>query len=256
MNKKKKVLLSVESLEKEINGKKILNNINFNLKQGTTLGVVGESGSGKTTLAKTIMGFSQPTSGKIVFLNRNIFDASIKDIKELNKNRQMIFQNNYSSLNPKMTIKEIISEPLQLNLNLTKGQMNDKIISLVNDVGLSKEYLYKYPDECSGGERQRVGISRAISLNPKLLICDEPVSSLDMSNQNKILELLYNLKTKYNMTYLFISHDLSVIRKISDQLIIMKEGEIVESGDTEEVFKNHKHQYTQELISSIPKIFT
>jgi len=232
-----------------------VNNANLEIYQGEILAVAGESGCGKSTLAKSVMKLVDIESGQIFLNGKNI--ANLKkhdDIKHFYQNVQMVFQNPYSSLNPKMKIREILSEPLVINTKLAKEQINQKIKETISKVGLDDTILDNYPHEFSGGQRQRIAIARALISDPKFIIADEPVSALDVSIQAQIINLLKSLKENYNLTFLFISHDLSVIKYISDRIAIMYLGEIVEIGKTEEIFADPKHPYTKALLSSVPEL--
>ena len=233
---------------------KAVKDFSINIRRGEILAIAGESGCGKSTLSKAIMRLVEHSSGEIIFEGKNICSLNNKELKDYRRNVQMVFQNPYASLNPKMTIKEILLEPLILNTKISKKEMNDIVNEKIEQVGLTNDQLSLYPHEFSGGQRQRIAIARALMLNPKLLIADEPVSALDASIQGQILNLILDLKDKYNITILFISHDLNVIRYISDRVGIMYFGELVELNSTQEIFENTKHDYTKLLINSIPKI--
>ncbi|KPK32428.1 MAG: peptide ABC transporter ATP-binding protein [Chlamydiae bacterium SM23_39] len=228
---------------------KAVDNINFNIKKGETLGLVGESGCGKSTLARVILRLIPQTAGEVFFNKTNIFDLSIKEFKKYRKKMQIIFQDPYSSLNPRMTIKEILEEPLKIHK--IKGE---NIYTLLDYVKMSKSCLKKFPHEFSGGQRQRITIARALSLNPEFLILDEPISSLDVSIQAQIINLLKTLQKNLKLTYLFIAHDLAVVKYISTQIAVMYLGEIVEQAPSEKIFKNPFHPYTKNLINSSLKI--
>lgn len=231
-----------------------VNNLSLEIKSGEILAIAGESGCGKSTLAKAIIGLEDIESGEIFFDNKKIQTMNKSEIRNFRKNIQMIFQNPFASLNPKMKIVDILAEPLEINTNLTKTEIHNKILEMLDKVGLDKYCLNKYPHEFSGGQRQRIAIARALILDPQLVLADEPVSALDVSIQAQIINLLKDLKEKYNFTFLFISHDLSVIKYLSDRVGIMYLGEIVELGKSDEVFYSPKHPYTKALLSAVPKI--
>lgn len=233
-----------------------VNNVSLNIKKGEILAIAGESGCGKSTLAKTIMKLIASNSGEILFNGQNILKYKTRDEnKNFYKKMQMIFQNPYSSLNPKMKISEILKEPLLINTKYNQNEIQNIIEENLKKVGIEKSALKLYPHEFSGGQRQRIAIARSLILNPEFIIADEPVSALDVSIQAQIINLLKQLKDDYNLTFLFISHDLSVIKYISDRIAIMYLGEIVEIGKTEEIFKSPKHPYTMALLSAVPELY-
>lgn len=229
-----------------------VNGVSFTVNEGETFGLVGESGCGKSTLARLIMGLIKADSGEINFEGRNFLQLSGKELRKNRKSMQMVFQKPYESLNPKMTVEQIIRAPFDIHGVYSKQERVQKVKELLEMVGLSQQYLDRYPHEFSGGQRQRIGIARAIALHPKLVICDEAVSALDVSIQSQILNLLNDLQIDFNLTYLFISHDLSVVKHVSDKIGVMYLGEMVEVGDAETVYNNPKHPYTQALLSAIP----
>lgn len=232
-----------------------VNNVSLDIQKGEILAIAGESGCGKSTLAKAIMKLVQSDSGEILLNGENVLNLKHnKDLKKFYQKVQMIFQNPYSSLNPKMKIGEILKEPLIINTNLKKEEITKIVEEKIEKVGLDKSALDLYPHEFSGGQRQRIAIARSLILNPEFIIADEPVSALDVSIQAQIINLLKQLKEDFNLTFLFISHDLSVIKYLSDRIAIMYLGEVVEIGRTEEIFKNPKHPYTKALLSSVPEL--
>lgn len=232
-----------------------VNNVSLDIQKGEILAIAGESGCGKSTLAKAIMKLVQSDSGEILLNGENVLNLKHnKDLKKFYQKVQMIFQNPYSSLNPKMKIGEILKEPLIINTNLKKEGITKIVEEKIKKVGLDKSALNLYPHEFSGGQRQRIAIARSLILNPEFIIADEPVSALDVSIQAQIINLLKQLKEDFNLTFLFISHDLSVIKYLSDRIAIMYLGEVVEIGRTEEIFKNPKHPYTKALLSSVPEL--
>ncbi len=231
-----------------------VNNLSLDIKKGEILAVAGESGCGKSTLAKAIILLEAASNGEIIFDGKNILQMQKAELKEFRKRAQMVFQNPYASLNPKMKIFDTLKEPLKINTNLTDEEIREKVEEIICKVGLDKDCLNLYPHEFSGGQRQRIAIARALILNPEFILADEPVSALDVSIQAQIINLLKDLKDDYNLTFLFISHDLSVIKYLSDRVAIMYLGEIVELGKTDEIFFTPEHPYTKALLSSVPKI--
>ena len=232
--------------------------VSFYIREGETLGLVGESGCGKTTTARVILRAYEPTAGEVWFADRNLGRVNIptlekQQVKQLRQNMQLIFQDPYSSLNPRMTLLQIVGEPLLVNGVAHGNELRDRVAELLKVVGLRSEYMSRYPHAFSGGQRQRIGVARALALNPQLVVCDEPVSALDVSIQAQILNLLQNLQEQFHLTYLFISHDLSVVEHISDRVAVMYVGKLVESATTEELFINPQHPYTEALLSAVPK---
>jgi len=227
--------------------------INFFIKKNSVFGLVGESGCGKSTVGKLVLRLLEPTNGTVHFKKENIFNLSKKEMRNLRKNMQMVFQDPFTSLNPKMTMGEIIKEPILVHkLYDNKQDLNLRVFELIKLVGLNVEHDRKYPHEFSGGQRQRIAIARAIAINPSFIVADEPVSSLDAFIQLQVLDLMKDLQKKLNLTYLFISHDLSVVKYMCDTVAVMYLGKIIEMGDTFDVFNNPKHPFTQALISAIP----
>ena len=233
---------------------KAVNGVSFSVFEGETLGLVGESGCGKSTLGKTIMNIELATAGEILYKGKDITKLNKAQIATMRKEIQIIFQDPFASLHPRMTIGQAISEPIAVHHpESNKTKRKQQVLDLLEKVGLEASYFYRYPHELSGGQRQRVGIARAIALQPKLLICDESVSALDISVQAQVLNLLNDLKELYNFTYIFISHDLAVVKYMADQLIVMNNGKIEEAGDADEIYANPRKEYTQALIEAIPK---
>ena len=229
---------------------KALENINLKLFQGETLGLIGESGSGKTTLSNSILKIHEFEKGEIEFMGKDISEIKGKELIEFRKNIQIVFQDPYSSLNPLQKVKDIIGEPMIVHKVYAKNKIYEKCIDIVKDVGLDESYMERYPHELSGGQRQRICIARAISVNPKVLICDESVSALDVSIQATVLNLLNRLKEKYNFTYIFISHDLSVVRYMSDKILVLYNGKVIEYQDADKLFNSPKERYTKKLIKA------
>ncbi|MDI9370614.1 MAG: ATP-binding cassette domain-containing protein [Synergistaceae bacterium] len=230
-----------------------VDNVNFEIKQGTTLGVVGESGCGKSTLGRTILRLIEPTAGEIFYNGENIVGFSPKKMREMRKNMQIIFQDPYSSINPRMSVSEIVAEFMVVNKTCSsKRELRERTSELMEIVGLAERLADAYPHELDGGRRQRIGIARALSLNPKFIVCDEPVSALDVSIQAQILNLLMDLQDEYALTYMFITHNLSVVKHISDEIMVMYLGHCVEKAPSKELFKNPLHPYTKALLSAIP----
>lgn len=232
-----------------------VDHVNFNIYPGETLGLVGESGCGKSTVGNVLMRLHTPTGGEMIYNGKDVFKVSnAADSFEMRSKIQIIFQDPYSSLNPRKTIRSILSEPYVIHKLGNKAEIEKKIRELCDDCGISEELLDKYPHELDGGKRQIVGIARALSLSPDFIVCDEPVSSLDVSIQATIINLLMDLQEKRGLSYLFISHDLSVVRHISNRIAVMYLGQIIEMADTDEVFENAVHPYTIALLSAIPRI--
>ncbi len=266
----KPVLLQVNSLKKHfpiqrgffaskiVGYVKAVDDVSFYIREGETLGLVGESGCGKTTTGRLILRAYEPTSGEIWFNDRNLGRVNIptldkKQLAQLRQNMQLIFQDPYSSLNPRMTLLEIVGEPLYVNKVAQGKELKERVAELLRVVGLRPEYMARYPHAFSGGQRQRIGVARALALHPQLVICDEPVSALDVSIQAQILNLLKDLQEQFRLTYLFISHDLSVVEHISDRVTVMYVGKLVESAATTELYTNPRHPYTEALLSAVPK---
>jgi len=261
MGKLSDILIEVKDLKKYFPVKnginknnfiKAVDGVSFNIRRGETFGLVGESGCGKSTLGRTITRLYDATAGDIFFEKNNIAKLNKKQMKQYYKKMQIIFQDPYSSLNPYMNVKELIEEPLTLHTKLSKLERKEKIESLLEMVGLKKDDMDKFPHEFSGGQCQRIGIARAISTNPDFVLCDEPISALDVSIQAQVVNMLEDLQKEMGLTYLFVAHDLSMVRHISDRIGVMYLGSIVEVGRSNDLYKNPLHPYTKGLLSSIP----
>lgn len=241
-------------LLREVGSVKAVDDVSLIVRKGETLGLVGESGCGKSTLGRTLIRLYEPTAGEIEFAGKNFLKLRGEQLRLQRKNIQMIFQDPYASLDPRMTVGQIIRQPMDIHKVGTLKEREQRVIELIELVGLRKGHVNRYPHEFSGGQRQRISIARAIALNPELVICDEPVSALDVSIQAQILNLLKDLQQKLALTYVFISHDLSVIEHVCDRVAVMYLGKIVEVATREELFANPKHPYTQALIAAIPRV--
>ena len=233
---------------------KAVDGVSFSIQPGQTLGLVGESGCGKTTLARTIIRLVPHTAGKVIFDDIDVFATNKKQLKRLRREVSIIFQDPYGSLNQRMTIGNIIGEPLKVHKSITGSELSDRVANLLSKVGMSPEYMNRYPHEFSGGQRQRIGVARALSLEPKLVICDEPVSALDVSIQSQILNLLKDLQDEFGLTFLFIAHDLAVVEFFCDMVAVMYMGRIVEQAPAEQLYHNPLHPYTKALILAIPQV--
>lgn len=250
-------LVEVKNLKKYFNIKKgvvlkAVDDVSFNISKGETLGMVGESGCGKTTCGRTVLGMYQATSGETLYNGKNVYKMNKKEKFNFSKEAQVIFQDPYASLDPRMTVEEIIGEGIDVH-GIYKGKERvEKVYELLNLVGLNKEHAVRFPHEFSGGQRQRIGIARALAIEPKFIVCDEPISALDVSIQAQIVNLLINLQKQLDLTYLFIAHDLSMVKHISDRVAVMYLGCMVELASSMELYKNPLHPYTKALLSSIP----
>ena len=253
-----KNLLEVKNLKKYFQTPRGLlhavDNVTFNIEKGKTIGIVGESGCGKSTLGKTLMRLHQPTSGEVMFKDTDIANISLKEFKKKYRaNIQMIFQDPYASLDPRMSILQLIEEPIKIhNKGFSKAQVTEKAREMMELVGLAKRLENAYPHELDGGRRQRIGIARALSLNPEFIVCDEPVSALDVSIQAQVLNLLQDLQEQRGLTYMFITHDMSVVKHISDDIAVMYLGQMIEKCSADRIFKDTIHPYSQALLSAIP----
>ena len=259
MQEQKTEIFRVEHLKKYFTTPKgtlhAVDDVNFSIRTGETLGVVGESGCGKSTMGRAILRLHEPTSGKVYFEGRDILGYNKKQLKDLRKDMQIIFQDPFASLNPRMTVSEAIIEPLLVQgiyKPNEKAAITQQVEKIMNLVGLAKRLVNTYPHELDGGRRQRIGIARALAVNPKFIVCDEPVSALDVSIQAQILNLMQDLQEELNLTYMFITHDLSVVRHFSNDIVVMYLGQMVESAPAKALFKNPMHPYTKALLSAIP----
>lgn len=226
--------------------------VSFSIKRGQTLGLVGESGSGKTTIGRTLMRLYKPTSGQMLFGEQDMATLQGEELRQLRRRAQMIFQDPFASLNPRFTIGSLIAEPMHIYRVASRQEIRERTLELLKVVGLRPEYIDRYPHEFSGGQRQRIAVARALSINPEFVIADEPVSALDVSVRAQVLNLMQRLQSQFNLTYLFISHDLSVVRHVADRIAVMYLGKIVELGDRDELYSRPQHPYTKALLSAIP----
>ena len=261
MEEKKDIIVKTENLSvhfpvkgsNPLNRKyvKAVSDVSVEIRRGETFGLVGESGCGKSTFANALLGILKPTDGKVLFEGQDLNALSKKEFKEIRRNMQMIFQDPFSSLNPRFDLLEIIGEPMVIRGGYTPQEIEDRVVQMLEMVGLSKHDLHRYPSDFSGGQRQRIGIARAIILNPSFLVCDEPVSALDVSVHAQILNLLDEIQKKSGLTYLFISHNLAVVKSICDHMAVMYLGKVMEYGSTEKIYKNTLHPYTKALLSAV-----
>lgn len=244
-------------LQREVGTIKAVDGVSFELKEQEVMGLVGESGCGKTTVGRTLLRLYDPTDGEVLFRKADgswvdVAKISKKEMKELRKEMRMVFQDPFSSLNPRLTVKEIIAEPIRIHGTASGDEITARVADLMEKVGLNPTYMGRYPHEFSGGQRQRIGVARTLATNPRLIVADEPVSALDVSVQAQVLNLLQNLKDDLGLTFIFISHDLSVVEHICDRIAVMYVGNIVELAPTEELLRNPKHPYTEALVSAVP----
>jgi len=239
-------------LKRTVGYVKAVDGLSFSINKGETLGIVGESGCGKSTMGRTLLRLLEPTSGKIFFEGEDITGLDKESLRAKRRDMQIIFQDPFASLDPRMSVGSIISEPLKVHRILAGKELEERVAQLLCDVGLNPDYAARYPHEFSGGQRQRVGIARALALKPKLIVCDEAVSALDVSVQGQIINLLQELKEKFSLTYIFIAHDLGVVRHISDRVVVMYLGKILEMADKDELYENPLNPYTKALLQAVP----
>jgi peptide/nickel transport system ATP-binding protein/oligopeptide transport system ATP-binding protein len=234
---------------------KAVDDVSFDVEEGTTVGLVGESGSGKSTIGKTLLKLVPATSGEVFFNGHDILPMPESEFRPLRREMQMIFQDPFGSLNPRHTIFQIIGEAMEIHFpEMSRSDRRERVAELLKQVGLKPEMMERYPHEFSGGQRQRIGIARALAVKPKFIVCDEPVSALDVSVQAQIVNLLQDLQEELNLTYLFIAHDLAVVEHMSDHVLVMYRGKIVESASAEAIYENPQHEYTKKLLAAVPKL--
>jgi len=241
-------------MRRHVDDVKAVDDVSFTVEAGTTVGLVGESGSGKTTIGRTILKLAPATAGQILFDGRDILPMSEREFRPLRRDIQMIFQDPFGSLNPRMPIGSIVGEALEIHFRtMTKNERRDRVAELLRQVGLKPEMITRYPHEFSGGQRQRIGIARALAVKPRFIVCDEPVSALDVSVQAQIVNLLQDLQEQLGLTYLFIAHDLAVVEHVSDHVLVMYRGKIVESASSDAIYENPQHDYTKKLLAAVPR---
>ena len=239
-------------MERVTHSVKAVDGVSFEIAEGRTLGLVGESGSGKSTTGYCVLQLIKPTAGSIRFQGKELTELGREQMRKMRRELQIVFQDPYSSLDPRMTVGDIVAEPLEVHGVGGRRDRRARVRELLDVVGFNPDYSNRYPHEFSGGQRQRVGVARALALNPSLIVCDEPVSALDVSIQAQILNLLKDLQRDFGLTYLFISHDLAVVRSMSDDIAVMKDGKLVETGTADEVYEHPKHEYTRTLLTAVP----
>ncbi len=243
------------TLKRRVGDIKAVDDISFEIEEGTTVGLVGESGSGKTTVGRCLLRLARATGGVVRFNGENVLTLGPRRLRELRRDMQMIFQDPYGSLNPRMTIQSIVGEALEIHFpGMNKKARRERIAELLEMVGLDPSMMNRYPHEFSGGQRQRIGIARALAVKPKFIVCDEPVSALDVSVQAQVVNLLRDLQKKLGLTYLFIAHDLALVEHISDHVLVMYRGKIVESASSEQIYSSPQHEYTKRLLAAVPAL--